>query len=142
MNSIGLLAVVAGSQGGGINPTMMQALVKMEEDNRRKNNELLAAIGSNVASGLRYLKGPPKIVDAAGKEIAKEDPRFSGILLAHKVEEDIKYEGLQNLINGGIKAYIATQGDSSSLALMMAGMNASGRSGSAQPTAGSARFGG
>lgn len=140
MNSIALLAL-AGSQGPGLNPSMMQAIVKMEEEQKRKNHALLEALGSNVASGFRYLKGPPKIVDAAGKELAKEDPRFTGIMLAHKVEEDIKYEGLQNLINGVIKAYVATQqSDGSSLAMLMSGMNASGRS--AQPTAGSARFGG
>ena len=143
MNSLAMMAfMAAGSQGGGLNPSMLQALVKMEEDEQRKRNALLLGVGQNVASGYRFLKGTPKVVDAAGKELPPEEPRYAGILLKYKVEEDTKYEALQNMINGVLQTYVHYQGDSSSgaLAMLATGMNNSGAGN--RPTAGSARFGG
>jgi hypothetical protein len=134
--------LMAAARGGSVDPGMINAILKMEEEQQRKTEAVMLGLSKQVASGFRYLKGTPKIVDAAGKEVAPEDPRYAGILLKYKVEEDTKYEALQNLITGGVETVIELRRGSLGTTEFMARMMAGGSDASARPTAGSARFGG
>lgn len=128
--------------GGDLDPDLLSTIGKMEDEKRRKMEALIKAFGKNVSTGYRYLKGSPKIVDASGAELSAEDPRYSGILLKYKDEQDIKFAALENLISGFTEAMLEFIKPSAMEMELMARLMANkGKRPDARPTAGAARFG-
>lgn len=132
------LAIMA-AMSGDIDPELMATLSRMEDEKRRKLEAAITALGENVASGYRYFKGEPKVVDTAGVEIKPEDPRYAGIVLKYKNEQDIKFEALQNMINGSTKVILEFVRPSALESEMMARLLA-GKKKKSRPSAGEARF--
>lgn len=124
---------------GDADPELMGTLSRMEDEKRRKIETAVEALGENIASGYRYLKGEPKVVDSAGVEISPEDPRYAGIVLKYKQEQDIKFEALQNLIKGSVRVIIELMRPSALEAELM-GRLLAGKKKSRRPSAGEARF--
>ena len=130
---------IMAAMSGDADPELMGTLSRMEDEKRRKIEAAVEALGENVASGYRYFKGEPKVVDASGAEIKPEDPRYAGIVLKYKQEQDIKFEALQNLIKGSVKVVIELMRPSALEAELM-GRLLAGKKKSRRPSAGEARF--
>lgn len=128
---------------GDVDGEVLATLSKMEDEKRRKIEVAIEAISRNVASGFRYFKGEPKVVDAGGAEIKPEDPRYAGILLKYKNEQDVKFEALQNALGEGTKLLIELVRPSA-LEQELMGRMLAGRKDRrpSRPSASDARFGG
>lgn len=132
------LSILA-AMNGDADPELMGTLSRMEDEKRRKFETAVEALSENIASGYRYFKGEPKVVDASGAEIKPEDPRYAGIVLKYKQEQDIKFEALQNLLKGSVKVIIELMRPSALEAELM-GRLLAGKRKSRRPSAGEARF--
>lgn len=138
MNSL-MLAV---AMNGGNDPELGALIDKMETRRKRKLKALLESVGENLASGYRFFKGQVKIIDATGKEMSAEDPRYSGLLLKYKDEQDIKFAALENALKGTMRIALEFFLEDDGVEGEILARLSKGRQQSARPTAAQSRFGG
>jgi hypothetical protein len=139
MNTLALIAAMNGTD----DPELARMIDKMEATRKRKLKAVIESVGENLATGYRFFKGQVKIIDATGAEMKPEDPRYSGLLLKYKDEQDIKFAALENAFKGSVRIALEFLLDEDSMEGELLARMAKGKRPAepARPTAAQSRFG-
>ena len=111
MNALTVVAMMGGAE---VDPELVRLITNQEKERTDKLEKLIVNLGKNAVTGYRYFKGAPTVVDSTTKEpINPEDPRYAGIMLKYRQDEDIKFAMFENLVNSTVDLAIAFSRSSS-----------------------------
>ncbi len=127
--------------GGDLDPDLIRLLTAQDKERRDRMDKLIANLGKNAVTGYRFLKGPPKVVDATTqKEIDPSDPRYAGLMAKYRAEQDGKFEMFENAVNSVVEIALEFSKPSAIEAELMARIMNRKPAADARVSADSARF--
>ncbi len=127
--------------GGDLDPDLIRLLTAQDQERRARIEKLIAEMGKNAVTGYRYLKGPPKVVDATTlKEIDPADPRYAGLMAKYRAEQDAKFEMFERAVNSLVELALEFSKPSAIEGELMARIMTRKPAADARMSADSARF--